>query len=108
MICKDSSQLTIRKSWHLLDNGENGREDYKLLYDFFCMNVMNICMHGFAILNFNLNSVQHSDRYSIKVSLSILIPKVLAAVTGEVNLIRRDLTLHLCRRLSPVKGQSCE
>ena len=70
----------------------------------FIIIVMNIYMRHFAILNFDLNNVQDTDRYRIKVSLSILIPKVLSTVTGEVNLIRRDLTLHLRRRLSLVKG----
>jgi len=61
-------------------------------------------MHYFAILNFHLNNVQDADRYRIEASFSILIPKVSSTVTGEVNLIRHDLTLHLRRRLSLAKG----
>lgn len=70
----------------------------------FSIIAMNIYMGHFAMLNFDLNNVQGTDQYRTEVSLSILIPKVLSTVTGEVNLIRRDLTLHLCRRLSLVKG----
>lgn len=55
------------------------------------------------MLNFDLNNVQDTEQYRMKVSLSILIPKVLSTVPGEANFIRRDLTLHLHRRLSLVK-----
>lgn len=70
----------------------------------FSIITMYIYKVHFAMLNFDLNNVQGTDQYKTEVSLSILIPKVLSTVTGEVNLIRRDLTLHLCRRLSLVKG----
>lgn len=101
---KGISQVAIRKSWYFYYVVVKMESKIINFFMIFSIIVISIYVCHFAILNFDLRNVQDTDRCRIKVSLSILIPKVLSTVTGEVNLIRRDLTLHLRRRLSLVKG----